>query len=995
MARLPVPGQDNGTWGTILNDFLSVEHNADGTLKASGSLGAKADDSVVVHTTGNETVSGTKTFQSSPIVPTPTTSGHATTKAYVDSVASSGSPDATSSTKGILQLTGDLGGTAASPTVPALATKVATDALMVNVKDHGATGNGTTDDATAIQAALNTAAASGTGNIVFFPAGMYRIGTKLTVPSGTVLRGVSSGTYPGNNSINQVSVLARVSGMNDHVLYLPAGNNYVHIQDLAIDGNKNNNTTGSGLYLADDSTGSESQVIVERCYFHDNPDSNVYLGHYRRANKLIRSVFNYSGNGDGVTIAGSDNSIESCIFGTNGRCGISVGSTSSQDFTVSGGFGATLTHVTNCDIYGNQVGIAVTQFSSMTMLTNNGIDRNTKHGITVYDGNSTSIIGNSLHSNGTLTDNTYAHIDVGSGTSAVVIDDNAFGPLDGGVTNRASYAVNVPGSTNRILGNMGAYDSTSAAGGITNVSANTQPWVTLSNAGATIQSSGNDILNLRNSSGSLVTKLTNGGSFVHSGGGVQFSVNSNHVFGATTAIGSGANLLSLKTSSAAIANLATQNTSGQTAANIVSYASDGTTVLFQVDKSGGVSVTGLTGATAASRYAGATASGAPASGTFALGDFVIDQTGKIWVCTTAGSPGTWTAIGGTLTAPVTLPTGADANKGMVIRANSGTQAADLQEWQDSTSNNLYAIDASGVLSSTRTGAGSAAFRATVRSDAQARFQINNNGQMEFGDGTSARDTFLTRASAGICNVNAGLSVTGLTGATAASRYVGATASGAPASGTFAVGDFVIDQSGKVWLCVTAGTPGSWVPLGVGTESVPPSLNGMAATNMDPCAAQNSTAPGANTHYVFKLVAQATQSVTKAYFFEQTTVGVGCSGWYVSLYDSSGNLISGSTSSDQATQFQSLGTVGATFGAAPSIVAGKTYYVSLAVGTASTMPTLARMASGNSGNFGLTSGTASATSPRWGTAANAYSSGTAPGTLGTISGQGTAWLVGLG
>ena len=33
MSRLPVPGSDNGTWGDILNDFLSVEHNSDGTQK--------------------------------------------------------------------------------------------------------------------------------------------------------------------------------------------------------------------------------------------------------------------------------------------------------------------------------------------------------------------------------------------------------------------------------------------------------------------------------------------------------------------------------------------------------------------------------------------------------------------------------------------------------------------------------------------------------------------------------------------------------------------------------------------------------------------------------------------------------------------------------------------------------------------------------------------------------------------------------------------------
>lgn len=31
MARLPTPSGDDGNWGTILNEFLEVEHNADGT----------------------------------------------------------------------------------------------------------------------------------------------------------------------------------------------------------------------------------------------------------------------------------------------------------------------------------------------------------------------------------------------------------------------------------------------------------------------------------------------------------------------------------------------------------------------------------------------------------------------------------------------------------------------------------------------------------------------------------------------------------------------------------------------------------------------------------------------------------------------------------------------------------------------------------------------------------------------------------------------------
>ncbi len=33
MPRLPTPGGDEGNWGTVLNEFLEVEHNSDGTLK--------------------------------------------------------------------------------------------------------------------------------------------------------------------------------------------------------------------------------------------------------------------------------------------------------------------------------------------------------------------------------------------------------------------------------------------------------------------------------------------------------------------------------------------------------------------------------------------------------------------------------------------------------------------------------------------------------------------------------------------------------------------------------------------------------------------------------------------------------------------------------------------------------------------------------------------------------------------------------------------------
>jgi hypothetical protein len=47
-------------------------------------LATKANDSAVVHLSGAETISGTKTFASAPTVPAPTGTGQVANKAYVD-----------------------------------------------------------------------------------------------------------------------------------------------------------------------------------------------------------------------------------------------------------------------------------------------------------------------------------------------------------------------------------------------------------------------------------------------------------------------------------------------------------------------------------------------------------------------------------------------------------------------------------------------------------------------------------------------------------------------------------------------------------------------------------------------------------------------------------------------------------------------------------------------------------------------------------------------
>jgi hypothetical protein len=92
--------------------------------------------------------------------------------------------------------------------------------------------------------------------------------------------------------------------------------------------------------------------------------------------------------------------------------------------------------------------------------------------------------------------------------------------------------------------------------------------------------------------------------------------------------------------------------------------------------------TGLTGATAVTRYVGGTASGAPVSGTFAVGDFIIDQSGAVWVCTTAGTPGTWTRAGTAIdgTATDIQPIGVQA-AGSIGKAADAGHVHPFEPWQ--------------------------------------------------------------------------------------------------------------------------------------------------------------------------------------------------------------------------------------------------------------------------------------------------------------------------
>jgi Pectate lyase superfamily protein/Repeat of unknown function (DUF5907) len=121
---------------------------------------------------------------------------------------SSDVPDASASSKGAIQLAGDLGGTASAPTVPNAVKK---GDLVINVKDYGAVGDGAADDTAAIQAAITAAQNAGDRIAVNLGSGTFGT-TGITLGNYTKLIGkgatlkLLSGTNPVITVPNQSSL---------------------------------------------------------------------------------------------------------------------------------------------------------------------------------------------------------------------------------------------------------------------------------------------------------------------------------------------------------------------------------------------------------------------------------------------------------------------------------------------------------------------------------------------------------------------------------------------------------------------------------------------------------------------------------------------------------------------------------------------------------------------------------------------------------------------
>lgn len=136
---------------------------------------------------------------------------------------------------------------------------VCADTGYINVKDCGAYGDGTHNDYSALQNAIDSAAQTGT--TVFFPAGVYAIDSTLEVPSGVSLLGVGRGIFSTNTPAKGTIIKNTGTAMSVRI----AGHN-ISIESMVIYDTDNCGAAG-GVEVLGDSAITESIVLSKILIF--------------------------------------------------------------------------------------------------------------------------------------------------------------------------------------------------------------------------------------------------------------------------------------------------------------------------------------------------------------------------------------------------------------------------------------------------------------------------------------------------------------------------------------------------------------------------------------------------------------------------------------------------------------------------------------------------------------------------------------------------------
>ncbi len=281
---------------------------------------------------------------------------------------------------------------------------VAAGSLVINVKDYGATGDGTTDDSANIQAAI---AASPVGAIVYFPPGTYVIGTLISLKAYR--------HYVGSNRWQ--TIIKQKNGANLVGLFVsedwntysatPTAGQPIDIEEFWFDGNSTNNTASThGLLLMN--WGSR----IEHCIAGNLGGDGVRLTTQNRV---------------GVNISNNCIADQIADFHTYpplGGSGIRIYDPSNNKLTDG--------TITGClDLYGGDYGIFADASAGWLISGNHTYGQN-KNGIETHYGFATEIVDNYVEQYGVAGSSSgfYTGINVSliAGRSSVVANNRVWPP---------------------------------------------------------------------------------------------------------------------------------------------------------------------------------------------------------------------------------------------------------------------------------------------------------------------------------------------------------------------------------------------------------------------------------------------------------------------------------------------------------------------------------------------------------------------------------------
>jgi polygalacturonase len=193
-------------------------------------------------------------------------------------------------------------------------------AYGIDVRVEGATGNGTTDDSAAFQAAFD--AASANGNLVIVPPGTYRIATSLTAQAPIHLEGLAG---------EAGSILSFDSGIANGLTIAPTTESYpgpaIEIHGLYFE------YTGPGAALVIDESAVSSvyhDTRITGCRFYVGSGATGYSSVNQRSIVVAHNQFLGTGNttgSTGISVNDSDNTMITdnvfyhlgyCIYGIRG-----------------------------------------------------------------------------------------------------------------------------------------------------------------------------------------------------------------------------------------------------------------------------------------------------------------------------------------------------------------------------------------------------------------------------------------------------------------------------------------------------------------------------------------------------------------------------------------------------------------------------------------------------------------------------------------------------